>query len=135
MSTTNSTTAVGRSTGRGVNIALWVAQVLLAFQVGLGGVLKLAGDPTMVTMFEDIGAGQWFRYVVGVLEIAGAIGLLIPRLSGVAALALIGLMIGAAGTNAIVLGGVPVIEAVLLVILALVVWGRWSRVRAFFGAK
>lgn len=135
MSTTNSTTAVGRSTGRGVNIALWVAQVLLAYQIGLGGVLKLAGDANMVTMFETIGAGQWFRYLVGVLEIAGAIGLLIPRLSGVAALALIGLLLGAAGTNAFVLGGAPIIEAVLLVISALVVWGRWSRVKAFFGAK
>ncbi|TYB71352.1 DoxX family protein [Nonomuraea sp. PA05] len=135
MSTTESITTTQKKTGRGKNIALWVGQVLLAYQIGLGGVLKLIGDPTMVGMFEAIGAGQWFRYVVGVIEIAGAIGLLIPRLTGVAALGLIGLLVCAAGTNAFVLGGPPIIEAVLLVVAGLVAWGRWSRVKAFFGAK
>jgi putative oxidoreductase len=28
----------------------------------------------MVEMFATIGIGQWFRYVVGALEIAGAVG-------------------------------------------------------------
>jgi uncharacterized membrane protein len=46
-------------------------------------------------MFATIGIGQWFRYVVGALELAGAVGVLIPRLSGLAALGLIGLMAGA----------------------------------------
>jgi putative oxidoreductase len=32
------------------------------------------GDPAMVEMFATIGIGQWFRYVVGALEIAGAVG-------------------------------------------------------------
>ena len=33
----------------------------------------------MTRTFNQIGAGQWFRYLVGALELAGAIGLLIPR--------------------------------------------------------
>ena len=34
---------------------------------------KLAGDPVMVDMFADIGAGQWLRYLVGALEVAGGL--------------------------------------------------------------
>ena len=125
--------AADHSTRRKV---LWGAQILLAaFLLIASGLPKLVGQADAVETFTQIGWGQWFRYLVGALEIAGAIGLLIPKLSGVAALALIGLLLGAAGTNAFVLGGAPIIEAVLLVISALVVWGRWPRVKAFFGAK
>ena len=49
------------------------------------------------------GAGQWFRYLVGILELAGAIGLLIPRLAAPAALGLLGVMIGAFFTQLFVL--------------------------------
>jgi putative oxidoreductase len=52
----------------------------------LAGLAKVLGDGAMVEMFATISAGQWFRYVVGALEIAGAVGVLIPRLSGLAAL-------------------------------------------------
>ena len=71
---------------RALTIALWVLQVLVAFLFAGGGWLKLSGAPVMVDMFAMIGAGQWFRIMVGTLEIAGAIGLLIPRLAGFAAL-------------------------------------------------
>lgn len=43
--------------------------------------MKVTGAPVMVDMFAEIGASQWLRYVVGVLEVAGAVGLLIPLLS------------------------------------------------------
>jgi hypothetical protein len=36
---------------------------------------KLAGAHTAVTMFSQIGAGQWLRYLVGTAELAGAAGL------------------------------------------------------------
>ena len=54
-----------RTRGRAPGIALWALQALLALQFAAGGVLKVAGDPTMVAMFADIGAEQWFRYLVG----------------------------------------------------------------------
>ncbi len=59
------------------------------------GFSKLAGDPAMIELFAAIGAGQGLRYVVGTLEIAGAIGVLVPRLCGLAAAGLALLMIGA----------------------------------------
>jgi putative oxidoreductase len=43
------------------------------------------------------------RYLVGVLELAGAIGLLMSRLAGLAALGLVALMVGAVVTQVFVL--------------------------------
>ena len=64
---------------------------------------KLAGAHTAVTMFGQIGAGQWLRYLVGTAELAGAAGLLIPRLAGLAAAGLAADMAGASIINAAVL--------------------------------
>jgi putative oxidoreductase len=119
--------------GHVLGVALWALQVLLALQFAAGGFLKIVGDPAMVGMFAEIGAGQWFRFLVGGLEIAGALGLLVPRLSGPAALGLVGLMAGAAATNALVLGTSPLLPIVLLLGAALVAWGRRKRTRAVLG--
>lgn len=118
-------TAAGR--GRAPSIMIWAIQVLLAFVFAMAGLSKVFGDPAMVEMFAEIGIGQWFRYVVGVLEISGAAGVLVPRFSGLAALGLVCLMAGAALTNISVLGESPLLPILLLVASALVVWGRWSR--------
>ena len=48
----------------------------------MAGWAKVFGSSAMVEMFAIIGIGQWFRYVVGTLELAGAVGVLIPGLSG-----------------------------------------------------
>jgi DoxX-like family len=34
-----------------------------------------------VKMFRQIGFGDWFRYAAGVVEIAGGVSVLIPRLA------------------------------------------------------
>jgi len=75
-----------RNGGRAANVALWALQALLALQFAMAGLAKIFGDPAMVDMFATIGVGQWFRYLVGALEVSGAVGVLIPRLSGAAAL-------------------------------------------------
>ena len=84
-------------------------------------------------MFATIGVGQWFRYLVGALEIAGAVGVLIPRLSGLAALGFVFLMIGATFTNLFVLGTSPLLPLILLVVGALVAWGRRFSIRTLLG--
>lgn len=104
-----SSTTVTMRRFRPVTVALWVAQVLLALQFAMGGVAKLAGSQTMVAMFAEIGTGQWLRFLVGALELAGAIGLLVPRSCGAAALGLVGLMAGAVLTNVFVLGESPLL--------------------------
>ena len=114
---------------RVLSIALWVLQVLLALEFAMAGSGKVFGDPAMVEMFATIGIGQWFRYVVGALEIAGAVGVLVSRLSGLAALGLLCLMAGAILTNVLVLGTSPLLPIVLMLVSALVAWGRWPRTR------
>ncbi|MGL5862021.1 MAG: DoxX family protein [Phycicoccus sp.] len=101
-------------------IGLWAVRIALAMQFAGGGILKLTGNPTMVTMFDDIGAGQWLRLVVGAGELAGAIGVLVPRLSRIAGTGLVGLMVGAALTNVVALHVSPAIPLVLLALAAFV---------------
>lgn len=51
---------------------LLIIKVVLSFAFVAAGLAKLAGAEMMVQTFEAIGVGQWFRYVTGVIEIAGA---------------------------------------------------------------
>jgi putative oxidoreductase len=53
-------------TGRVAIIILWVAQVALAVTFLMAGGSKLVGVPAMVSLFDALGLGQWFRYVTGV---------------------------------------------------------------------
>ncbi|MEV4257950.1 DoxX family protein [Spirillospora sp. NPDC049652] len=93
------TAAAPRSRRRTI---LWGFQILLAaFLLIASAMPKFAGQKDAVETFAKIGIGQWFRYVTGAVEAAGAIGLLIPRLAGLAATGLIGLMIGAAVTQVV----------------------------------
>ncbi len=131
---TNSGTSAAPATtrGRAANFALWALQMVIALVFAMAGLAKVGGDPAMVEMFATIGMGQWLRYAVGTLELAGAVGVLVPRLSGLAALGLVCLMVGAALTNLSVLGTSTLLPLVLLVVSALVAWGRQGRNGAFF---
>ena len=126
---TQATRAIRR---RVPTIALWALQALLAIMFAMAGLAKVFGDPAMVEMFATIGIGQWLRYVVGALEIAGAVGVLIPQLSGLAALGLLCLMAGATLTNVLVLGTSPLLPVALMLVSAMVAWGRWPRTRKLF---
>jgi uncharacterized membrane protein YphA (DoxX/SURF4 family) len=122
------------SRGHAANhFALWALQVLLALVFAMAGLAKVGGDPAMVEMFATIGIGQWFRYAVGALEIAGAVGVLTPRLSGLAALGLLCLMVGATAANVFVLGASPFLPLVLLLVSVLVARGRWPQIRSLAG--
>lgn len=114
---------VATKSGRGVNIALWVLQALLAAAFLMAGASKLAGVKMVVDEFETIGLGQWFRYLTGILEIAAAVLLLIPRFSGVGAVLLIAIMIGATFVHIAVFKNSPAAPLVLLGLSALVAWG------------
>ncbi|WP_328852961.1 DoxX family protein [Micromonospora globbae] len=102
----------------------WIPQVPLALAMVAAGTAKLGGNPAMVAMFDDIGAGQWFRYAVGALEVAGGVGLVIPRLAGYAALGLVCLLAGAVVTNVAVLRTSPVVALAHLAAAVLVAWLR-----------
>jgi putative oxidoreductase len=98
---TTATTATDRTTTRRspARIALWVLQVLLGlFLAVASGLPKLFGEPTAVAMFEQMGA-PWLRPIVGVLEVAGGIGLMVPLVAGLAAACFVALMAGATITT------------------------------------
>ncbi|OKI47427.1 DoxX family protein [Micromonospora sp. CB01531] len=111
----------------------WLPQVALALAMFGAGAAKLAAEPAMVRMFDDIGAGQWFRPVVGGLEVAGALGLLVPRLARYAVLGLVVLLAGAVVTNLVVLRTSPLGALVLLAVAAVVATVRWRRAGRFPG--
>ncbi|MGW3655157.1 DoxX family protein [Streptomyces sp. NPDC005151] len=108
------------------NVALLVIQVLLVPFYLAAGTAKLVGAQQMVEFFDEIGAGQWLRYLTGTVEVIGALGLLVPRLTGLAALGLTGLMTGAVITN-LVAGTPSVLAVVLLPLVAVLAWGRRDR--------
>ncbi|GAA1559116.1 hypothetical protein GCM10009804_14900 [Kribbella hippodromi] len=114
--------SVGRSGARVV--AVWLVQGGLAVQFAVGGASKLFGVEAMVRMFDDIGGGQWLRVAVGLLELAGAISLLVPRLAAVAAGGLILLMAGAAVTNVVFLGTAPTMPLVFGILAGVVAYAR-----------
>ena len=115
------------STGKIMNIGLWILQIAAAGMFLMAGFSKLSGDPQMVEMFDAIGFGQWFRYLTGSLEVLGAILLLVPRLSGLGALLLVGVMLGAVPTHIFVVGGSPLPAIILLIITGVISWGRRER--------
>lgn len=114
------------------NVALWVLQVGAAAMFFMAGGMKLAGAPEMVAMFEMLG-GQWFRYVTGGIEVAGAALLLVPRLAGVGALLLAATMVGAVVTHLAIVGGSPAVALVLLVVTATIAWARRERTLRLLG--
>ncbi|MEV0286510.1 DoxX family protein [Kribbella sp. NPDC050820] len=115
---------------RARKVAVVVIQVALAAQFVAGGASKLLGSDQMVTMFDDIGAGQWLRLLVGILEIAGGVGLLVPRLTGLAATGLVALMAGAVVTNVFVLGIAPVMPLAFGVLAGVVAASRRGQLAA-----
>jgi putative oxidoreductase len=116
---------------RSVTVAMWTAQILLAaFLLFASALPKFAGEATAVETFVKIGWGDWFRYLTGAVEAAGAIGLVIPRLAGAAATALIGLMIGAALTQILVLEPAWALLPIAYgVIFAWIAWARRDQTR------
>lgn len=120
--------------GRAGNIALWVLQVVTAAMFVMAAVPKLTGNPQAVASFDAIGFGDWFRYLIGVLEVAGAVALLIPLLSGLAGLAFVGLMIGAVVTQLLVFDGDMVAPPAMALVLAVIIaWGRRRRTAELVG--
>jgi len=86
-----------------------------------------------VQVFETMGTAGWLPYVIATLEVLGAIALIVPqlRLYGLAALAFVALTVGAVLTH-IIWGGSPVSAIVLLVVCAVIAWGRRSNTAEVF---
>ena len=107
---------------RGKAIALWILKIALGLAFVAAGFSKLAGAPPMVAIFAKIGFGQWLRIITGLLEVAGAIGLFVPRFTFFAASLLAAVMAGAVGFHLTMLGGNPTPPIVLLLLALVAAW-------------
>lgn len=106
-------------------LTAWALQVLFAVILAIAAYRKFAGLPESVELFDQLGLGQWLRYAVGAVELALAIGLLIPRLAGVTALAGAAVMVGATGAELYVNSGRWVLPLVLIAVAGVVaIWRR-----------
>ena len=119
-----------RQRGRAALIALWLTQVALALMFVMAGGSKLAGVPAMVSLFDQVGVGQWFRYVTGVVELTAGIALLVPSAAVFGAMLLIPTMLGAIVTNVLIVHSSPVMPLLLLLGTASVVWARRHQLRS-----
>lgn len=113
---------------------LWAPQILLAaFFVFVAAVPKLSGSHDSVQEFSLIGAGQWLRYLVGITEVAGAIGLVTPWLAGPAAVGLAAEMAGATIVNATVLHNTTYdalgLTAPLCAVFVFLAYGRRQQIK------
>jgi putative oxidoreductase len=61
----------------------WLPRVALAIVFFSVGTQKFAAQGMWVRVFNDIGLGTWFRYLTGVMQVGGAVLLLIPRTAAV----------------------------------------------------
>lgn len=124
------TTEKGRDTTRRANATLWTVQVLLALLFLFAGGMKLVIP--IENMTAQITLPGWFLRFIGVAEVSGALGLILPglfrirtELTPLAAAGLAIIMIGAIvvtiATNGVAPAVVPFVTGVLA---AFVAYGR-----------
>lgn len=97
------------------NIILWTISGLLAVAYVLAGSMKVIVQPDKAAeQFEAFGLPAGMALFIGLCEMAGGIGLLIPRLAGLAASGLVIIMVGAVYSH---LSYTPPAEAVPALVL------------------
>ncbi|SFQ98182.1 DoxX family protein [Poseidonocella sedimentorum] len=125
-------------TNKGWTIGLWIAQALLAAMFLMAGATKLtSGSADLVAMGMGWAENAPFLLIkfIGLAEVAGALGLILPAatriMPGLTTLAAAGLaviMVLASGLH-IIRGEFEVlpINAILFALAAFVVWGRTKK--------
>ena len=70
-------------------VLLWVLSVLMTLAMLVVGLPKVKGISPWPEYFEAWGYAEWFRLLIGTLQAAGGVALLVPRLARYAAALLI----------------------------------------------
>jgi len=116
-----------------MNIALWIVQGLLAAIFLFAGGMKLVMPIDEMMKQMPIPLPEWFVLFTGVVEVLGAIGVILPWLlrirPGLTPLAAAGLVIVMIGATAYTLAAGEVASApiplVAGILAAFVAYGRW----------
>jgi putative oxidoreductase len=131
---TSSTVSRAAATGRGLRIALWAAQIVLAIVFALAGGMKVSTPAAELAKMAPGFPLALLRFI-GIAELAGAIGIILPALTRVAPvltpLASLGFVIvmASAAVLHIVRGelGELAVVVVLGALAYFVAWGRFKR--------
>ncbi|MFD6923269.1 DoxX family protein [Streptomyces sp. NPDC059944] len=117
--------AAATTRSRRARIALTALQVVLGLFFAIASAVpKLIAHPSAVESFDKLGWGHTGMYIIGALELAGGVALMIPLLDSVAAVALMALMVGAFIVNVVIDGPYPATPLILMLPLALIAWAR-----------
>jgi hypothetical protein len=117
---------------RALNVVLWIGQVILFCMFMFAGGFKLAKPMLGV---EQGHLPYWLVIFIGVCEVAGALGVILPGLTRVkpglvplAALGLATIMVLATLLHLSRGEGSHAVTTVILLVIALfVAWGRWKK--------
>jgi uncharacterized membrane protein YphA (DoxX/SURF4 family) len=112
--------------------ALWIIQALLGLLFLFSGAMKFVMSVAEMTKDMPSMPG-WFLHFIGVMEILGGLGLILPSLLRIrpvlTPLAAAGLVIIMSGATAITLGtmgvGAAVLPLIVGILCAFVAYGRW----------
>jgi uncharacterized membrane protein YphA (DoxX/SURF4 family) len=116
-----------------MNIALWIVQVLLALLFLFAGGMKLVLPVEELTKQMPLLLPGWFVRFTGVVEVLGAIGLILPWLlrirPGLTPLAAAGLVIVMIGATVYTVAAGDIASALIPLVVgilaAFVAYGRW----------
>ena len=120
-----------------MNVALWIVQALLAALFVFAGGMKLIMPIEEMTRQMQIPLPGWFLRFIGVAELLGGLGLVLPwltriqpKLTPLAAAGLVIIMIGATVVTVmaveIAMALVPLVTGILCLFVA---YGRWGAAR------
>jgi uncharacterized membrane protein YphA (DoxX/SURF4 family) len=120
-----------------MNIALWIIQVLLALLFLFAGAMKFIMPVEEMTKQMPVAVSGLFLHFIGVCEILGGLGLVLPMLlrvkpwlTPIAAIGLAIIILGAIGFSlklGLMQAMMPVVVGLLLILVA---YSRWRLVPA-----
>jgi putative oxidoreductase len=131
---TNVSTSTLSGANKGMNIGLWVAQVLLAVGFGMAGYMKLSMTTAQIAQVMP-GMSEGLLRFIGTVEVAGALGMILPAATRIAPILTAWAGVGLATIMVLAAGFhlsrgefshlPPVL--VLLAFASFVAWGRFKK--------
>ena len=114
-----------------MNIVLWILQILLGLLFMFSGSMKFIMSAEQMNEGAPVAWPIWFLHFIGICEILGGIGLIVPWLTGIkrgltplAASLLVVIMIGATVISAMMSIPIAIVPFVVGLLLIVVAWGR-----------
>jgi uncharacterized membrane protein YphA (DoxX/SURF4 family) len=107
---------------------LWLITLFLAWVFVRQGWAKFSDSSGWAKAFRTWHYPDWFRILIGVVEVAAAVLLFIPRLARIGAVMIIVVMLGGMATH--IWWGQPryvTSELMPLILASIVAVGRWKR--------